>query len=315
MKYDHEIIRDLMPLCIDGIASRKSEEAVRTHIVECPECAEEWKEMNKGIENIDKEKLPESTAKYVDTAKRVRKKGRLNWLISVLVILVGVPFVMVIGNWVIGNRYSSDLLAKSSSRHDWKSTPDDSWFLETYGIEEKCKASKLKFTVNGAITAPDNKNRVTFVTAEIPDSDLIACWINDQSREYPLHMGMWEEKGGSGGSFAKSESIIMAPSAIHYDMGEGIMDYWIFYSQDKNVAYLEVNAFGEKDIVPISQKGFGYVTREMTVSDKIRMQMSPDEITEGEAFDSNGKLLYKVVPVETEQDGETYINYEWIKAE
>ena len=45
MKYEHDVIRDLMPLCIDGIASEKSNAAVQEHIAECPACEKEWEQM------------------------------------------------------------------------------------------------------------------------------------------------------------------------------------------------------------------------------------------------------------------------------
>ena len=40
MKRDCEMARDLMPLCVDGVASEGSQEFVAAHAASCRECAE-----------------------------------------------------------------------------------------------------------------------------------------------------------------------------------------------------------------------------------------------------------------------------------
>ena len=40
MKRDCEMARDLMPLCVDGVASEGSQEFVAAHAASCKECAE-----------------------------------------------------------------------------------------------------------------------------------------------------------------------------------------------------------------------------------------------------------------------------------
>ena len=82
MKYEHDVIRDLMPLCIDGIASEKSREAVSEHIAECSDCAKEWEMMQKKID-IDKE--PEITAETADTTTAITMTtNRINTKIPII---------------------------------------------------------------------------------------------------------------------------------------------------------------------------------------------------------------------------------------
>ncbi len=76
MKYDHEVIRDLMPLCVDGIASEKSEAIVKEHIAECEPCAAEWARMQQGEPEQSAADVPDDEARFQKTARRVRKRKR-----------------------------------------------------------------------------------------------------------------------------------------------------------------------------------------------------------------------------------------------
>lgn len=311
MKYDHDIIRDLMPLCIDGIASEKSQKAVEAHIAECPDCAKEWKQMNTNIEQSIQEPLPEPTAKYAETATRVRKKSRWLLLRSTLLMLAGIFLVMVLGNWYIGNRYSSKTQAKRFVRSNWR---DDEWMREVYHLDEVCSFSKLDLHFTGQITTPDYKNREVFVTADIPGSEQIGFWSSVMSRENPLTLGMWEDGGGGSGGVSKDEKLIMTPGTLLYENGGKCMNYWMFYALDPNVAQIVVQAFGEKQII-IPDNGFGTVSRNLTMQEQMNDRSSWDTITEGEALDANGKVLYRVAPVTHQENNETFTSYEWVKAE
>lgn len=310
MKYDHEIIRDLMPLCIDGIASPKSQEAVEAHIAECPDCAKEWNQMNQRIEQTVQEPLPEPTAKYAETAKRVRKKNRWLLLRSTLLMLVGILLITVLGNWYHGNRYSSEAIARKFVRGCWHG--DSEFLREEHHLKEICSYSKLKLRFIGEITTPDRKNRESFITAEIPDSDIIAFWACNMSRNNPLTLGMWEGEGGGSGDFSKEEQIVMVPGTLQYENGCKRMDYWMFHITDPNVSKIVVQAFGEKQIL-VPDQGFGYISREMTAYEKMTDHTESDHITEGEAFDANGTVLYRIRQAASNED--CVISYEWEKAE
>ena len=134
------------------------------------------------------------------------------------------------------------------------------------------------------------------------------------SRENPLTLGMWEDGGGGSGGFSKDEKLIMTPGTLHYENGGKCMNYWMFYALDPNVAQIVVQAFGEKQII-IPDNGFGTVSRILTMQEQMNDRSSWDTITEGEALDANGKVLYRVTPVTHQENNETFTSYEWKKAE
>ena len=49
MKRDCEMARDLMPLCVDGVASEGSQEFVAAHAASCRECAEVYRQMREAL--------------------------------------------------------------------------------------------------------------------------------------------------------------------------------------------------------------------------------------------------------------------------
>lgn len=81
MKYQCDMIRDLMPLCADGAASDASRQAVREHIETCTECARCWDEFRQGLDLAAEAPAPQEKG-YAKAAKRYRKK----WLLRLLTV-------------------------------------------------------------------------------------------------------------------------------------------------------------------------------------------------------------------------------------
>lgn len=86
MKYDCDTIRDLMPLCADGIASEASSRTLEAHLAECETCAAEWESLRSGGTVFPETEVPEETKQYAKTAKRVRKKHLLVLICTVLAV-------------------------------------------------------------------------------------------------------------------------------------------------------------------------------------------------------------------------------------
>ncbi len=87
MKHDCDIVRDLMPMCIDGTASEKAKAMVDEHMQECPPCDKVYSEM-KGEAKIE---LPVQSAapEFVTTVKKMKKRRkRRTWLALLLGIVV-----------------------------------------------------------------------------------------------------------------------------------------------------------------------------------------------------------------------------------
>lgn len=87
MKHDCDIVRDLMPLCIDDTASEKTKQMVTEHMEECTPCSGVYEEMRKET----KIELPVQSAspEFATAVKKMksRRKRRI-WLILLLGVLL-----------------------------------------------------------------------------------------------------------------------------------------------------------------------------------------------------------------------------------
>lgn len=69
-----EMIRDLLPLYIDGLTSKESNQEIEKHLKNCEECQKYYQEMTGGIDNfsvITNEEIEE-----VNLIKKIKKKNR-----------------------------------------------------------------------------------------------------------------------------------------------------------------------------------------------------------------------------------------------
>ena len=89
MKYDHNVIKDLLPLYIDDVLSDTSRQIVDEHLDECEDCRKylnDLKESNKVELNITDTELEKE---HADILKLMRKKiVRRNIIISLLSIFI-----------------------------------------------------------------------------------------------------------------------------------------------------------------------------------------------------------------------------------
>lgn len=88
MKRDCEMARDLMPLCVDGVASEGSQEFVAAHAAGCKECAEVYRKMREAIGS--EQSLANARAENDQAALRIRRHLRARVLRNVLLgLLIG----------------------------------------------------------------------------------------------------------------------------------------------------------------------------------------------------------------------------------
>ena len=87
MKHDCDIVRDLMPMCIDGTASDKAKTMVEEHVQECPPCDKVYAEM-KGEAKIELPVQP-AAPEFVTTVKKMKsRRKRRTWLTLLLGIAI-----------------------------------------------------------------------------------------------------------------------------------------------------------------------------------------------------------------------------------
>lgn len=90
MKHECDIIRDLMPMCMDDTASQASRKAVTEHAAECAECHRIFEEMKN---TIPEETCPEDFRQEIQLIRRARyKRGWrrcVAWVLTIMVVFFG----------------------------------------------------------------------------------------------------------------------------------------------------------------------------------------------------------------------------------
>lgn len=87
MKHDCDIVRDLMPMCIDGTASEKAKQMVDEHVAECPPCDKVYTEM-KGEAKLELPVQP-AAPEFVTTVKKMKnRRKRRTWLTLLMGIII-----------------------------------------------------------------------------------------------------------------------------------------------------------------------------------------------------------------------------------
>jgi len=81
-KKDCNIIRDLIPLVLDRVASDESREAVETHIAACAECRKHYDEMKSALPVENRTEYEEEQKKMMDALKAMRKLRMKRRIIS-----------------------------------------------------------------------------------------------------------------------------------------------------------------------------------------------------------------------------------------
>ena len=79
MKHECSVARDLMPLCIDGVASEESSRMVAAHMADCEPCAEHYRLMKEELPGTE-DGLEEAAASFA--ARKIRRKRRSRILLA-----------------------------------------------------------------------------------------------------------------------------------------------------------------------------------------------------------------------------------------
>ena len=74
-KIDCNIIRDLLPLYEDNVASQETQELVRGHLADCPACREELRKMRTPI-SLPPDEDEEAVKRFLEYQAEVRRKQR-----------------------------------------------------------------------------------------------------------------------------------------------------------------------------------------------------------------------------------------------
>lgn len=96
MKYDCEVIRDLLPLYKDGVSNKKSNEIIEEHLKECKECKEYYSAISKSEITLPEPEMIENQG-VINYGKRIKKKRKIIFIVmaSIISILLFSVIIMV----------------------------------------------------------------------------------------------------------------------------------------------------------------------------------------------------------------------------
>lgn len=92
-----DVIRDLLPLTIDGCCSAASRKLVEEHLEQCEDCKRTWQEMTGQLPALEPEPEEETSPEALgeETPARAMQKGlkkvRRRWIASLVILLLLIP--------------------------------------------------------------------------------------------------------------------------------------------------------------------------------------------------------------------------------
>ena len=165
-----EVIRDLLPLCADGVASDESRAAVEEHIQTCGECRALYESMCVPMEAQEAPQEPD----YMDAVRRQKKENRRFFLLAYGITL-GVLLLLVAG-WKLKN------MPKVQG-----------WYLDTKAITAEQMAEEMPLAL--LTRAEKDLAKVIFSMPEVqdalanPSDDSMATLPEELYRELMIQAG------------------------------------------------------------------------------------------------------------------------------
>ena len=234
MKYNCDTVRDLMPLCADGIASAASEEMLQAHLAECEACAAEWQSIKEGGAVFPETVVPEETKQYAKTAKRVRKKH-----IIVLICMVLIAALAYFGRAAFfliqygGGRFSAE---KAALQYMNEAAVDGGLYPSGYAYHRYSDLSYIRNyprEVIYTVTAGGATEKYCFVKYSNTDSGKDYLDVLDTHKIW----GLWFGSGTYGGIEIPQEAgvcSLVKPIETAVDV------LFCFYVSDPNVRSIEL---------------------------------------------------------------------------
>lgn len=216
MKYKCDMVKDLMPLCLDHEASESSEQTVIEHLAECRECSKYYEALGKEMEPIEIQNDKEN--KYIRLASKLRKKRKITAAFITLFVCIFCFSCLCYAN---GYRLSSRAAADISDR-----LKDVSQIVACYEWKDD-----LHFYIYDSATCYD----------VVPVERTLLGWKqNDTYLNWPK-WSIYEENIG----------IEMAGSLTFFRYDEGVQLFPVRV-YDENVKSIEVTCFGQTQTKEVS---------------------------------------------------------------
>ena len=147
MKYSCEVVRDLIPIYIDGVCSEASADVVEGHIKECTQCKEYLNKFNDTQEmEVQLNELEEK--QKLDSLKKVKKKMKIKTILAVLGAIIASNILMgvVVCGIFVGMFYSAKVETHTDvskyEKYIGKNLSNDEVLLDTGDKKRAKKRSK-----------------------------------------------------------------------------------------------------------------------------------------------------------------------------
>lgn len=201
MKMECDVIRDLMPLCAEKIASEKSSEAVQEHVRECSECRRIYENMLSPAPQAQFQTRPqESFRRYI------RKKKWGYGLKVALLTLAGVAAVLLLRFVLVGGAIG--LLALDSERAEAEVDTDVRHYERYMGetAEEKYRG---KLGVDDSIFPEE-------ITTDMHVLDYKMVYYNPWDRQYLSYLVVEYGEAQYAAELARLEACVQDEYAGFY---------------------------------------------------------------------------------------------------
>ena len=166
-----ELIRDLLPLYVDGLTSEASNREIKEHLETCGSCRERYERMKRELEGEGIAALAEET-REIDYLKKVRRRGLRKMLLTAAGILAAVALAIFVKLFVIGFPVDSYLITYMDVYEDTVRVGGvfygSAQCYSRYRLAEQ-KDGTQKLVIYGTLPSPWNRDGAFNLEAELPE--------------------------------------------------------------------------------------------------------------------------------------------------
>ena len=272
MKYQCNVIHDLMLPCAEGSASAEGRAALRTHLSECKDCAKEWKKLT-GSKKVSEK------AVRIRIPKKVKKGIITGILAAVLIYFAAVIIVPYVKMYAQCGNTPEEAIEKAVQKNSW-------------------------------ITGPYNPDNI-LGSADFSKDNIFYWMLNDigcGTYFISTFHGKYYCGGGTSHGIPENEPVCeVFHTNVMHEQDE--QEVYAYYAQDAAVKSISMTIDGQAATASCNEKGLCVlIFQPVKNPEKPNWKSKEQEIT-GEALDADGNVLYTLAPPDWEHN---INRYRWI---
>ena len=171
------VARDLMPLCVDGVASDAGLRRVKKHVIDCEECAVFYQEMQTQVELDVPEQVDDHA--FAEALKKVRQKKQGRTLLLVLAAALLAVIILLAGlqAW---QYFVWDMQPVPPQEYDITFERTDEWVAAIVTAQENMQFATDYEKVNGTLYIWGETSRIgsAWPKGEIKHELILGQWKN-----------------------------------------------------------------------------------------------------------------------------------------